>query len=74
MRRFEEGKTYGAYDTGVPEITVLKRTPKMALVRNDCSVWRMRVHEDQDGEYMVDSSVPGAWRDCYTYHAKFIMN
>ena len=71
MRRFEEGKTYQAYDTGVPEITVLKRTTKMVLVKNDASIWRMRIREDNDGEYVVDSSVPDAWRDCYTYHAKF---
>lgn len=38
MRRFEEGKTYQAYDTGVPEITVLKRTAKMVLVKNDTSI------------------------------------
>lgn len=72
MKRFEEGKFYGAVDTAVPPIEILKRTEKMIQVRNDYCTWRMRIKVDWKGtEYATDSSVPYAWRECYTYMAKY---
>ena len=73
-RVFEVGKQYGAMDAGVPVIKVLKRTAKMITVKDtDCeTVWKMRIKTRQNGdEYATDSSVPKAWRECYTYDTRF---
>jgi len=73
-KMFEQGRKYGAWDTGTPNITILKRTAKTATVQDDDSgeVWTMRIKTRADGgEYMVDSRVPVEWRECYTYEVMF---
>ena len=71
-RRFEVGHSYDAADSGIPPIKVLKRTAKMILVENDCTTWRMRICTDDNGdEYVIDSSVPQAWRGVFTYQARW---
>lgn len=70
-KRFEVGKSYGAWDSAVPEITIIKRTEKTCTVKNDTATWRMRIRETDEGEIMIDSSVPSQWRDCYTYDTRF---
>lgn len=71
-KRFEVGKTYGAWDSAVPHIQVLRRTEKTIWVRNDCSEWSMRIKiDDSDNEYVTDSSVPYNWQMCYTYDTAF---
>ena len=71
MKQFEVGKKYGAMDTAVPPITILKRTPKTCMVANDEGLqWRMKIKEMDGTEYMTDSGVPAEWQDCYTYYAK----
>lgn len=70
--RFEAGNSYNAMDTGVPAVKVLSRTEKTATVQDTDTneVWRMRIKARDNGdEYMTDSRVPAAWRDCYTYEA-----
>ena len=72
-KKFEVGKSYEAQDTGVPAIKILSRTAKTATVEDTDTneVWKMRVKARDNGdEYMVDSRVPAAWRDCYTYESK----
>lgn len=72
-KQFEVGKFYRAMDAAVPAIKILSRTAKMATVEDEDihSVWRMRIKTRDNGdEYMTDSSVPAAWRECYTYEAK----
>lgn len=71
MAVFEEGKTYEAYGCGLGPITVIRRTPKMILVTNGCSTWRMRLRTNGNGDEVVtDSSVPYKWQDEYTYSSK----
>ena len=73
-KTFETGKMYEAWDAGVPAIKIIKRTAKTATVEDEDvqTVWTMRVQTYDNGdEYMTDSKVPAAWRDCYTYEAKF---
>ena len=72
--RFEAGKAYGAWDTGTPPIRVISRTEHMALVEDTDTVerWKMKIKKRTNGtEYMTDSRVPVAWRECYTYEAGF---
>jgi len=72
-KKFEEGKSYNAQDTGVPAIVILSRTAKTATVEDTDihTVWKMRIKTRDNGdEYMTDSTVPAAWRDCYTYEAR----
>ena len=71
MRRFEIGKTYGAWDTAVPAITIIKRTAKTCWVKDDTEEWSMRVKEVNGFEEMTRSAVPAAWRECYTYSTRF---
>lgn len=72
MITFKEGKTYEAGDAGLSPITIIKRTPKTCLVRNDTgTIWRMRIKSLDDSEIMIDSSVPDKWRGAFTYYAKF---
>ena len=71
MTVFEEGKNYEAYDCGLDPITVIRRTPKMILVTNGFSQWRMRLDTDGEGnEVVTDKSVPRKWRYCFTYSSK----
>ena len=73
MKQFEVGKYYGAIDSAVPPIKVLKRTKKMILVSNDCNTWRMLIWLDEQGnECVTDSCVPANWRECYTYKAIYL--
>lgn len=72
MITFKEGKSYECGDAGISPITIIKRTAKTCLVRNDIgSVWRMRIKSLNDTEIMVDSAVPSKWRGVFTYYAKF---
>ena len=71
-KKFEVGKTYGAWDTGVPHIEILRRTDKTIWVKNDCTEWSMRIKKDENGnEYVTDSAVPYNWQQCYTYDTAF---
>lgn len=72
---FEVGKMYGAWDTGTPVITIISRTNKTALVEDSDTgeCWRMRIKvHDNGNEYMTDSRVPTALKECYTYEARFV--
>lgn len=72
MYTFKEGKSYEAGDDGISPVTVIKRTSKTCLVRNDIgTIWRMRIKVLGDSEIMTDSTVPEKWRGAYTYYAKF---
>ena len=68
MKQFKVGSVYEPYQSEFAPITVLKRTDRTIWVDNGTAQWRMRVRKDADGnEYAVDSSVPMAWRDAFTY-------
>lgn len=73
MARFEVGKTYGANDSGIDSITIIKRTDKSIWFRNSLgNVVRQKIHIDENGdEYTTDSYVPEKWREAYTHRAKF---
>ena len=69
-KKFEVGKSYEPYQSEYESITILRRTDKTVWVDNGQSKWRMKVKTDRNGnEYAVDSSVPPAWRDAFTYTA-----
>lgn len=72
MSAFEVGKRYEWYHREYGNITVLRRTPKCIVVTNGGSTWRMIVRTDTEGsEYVVDSTVPEKWRDCFTCSARW---
>lgn len=73
MIKFEVGETYGAWDSAVPPIEIIKRTAKMCLVKNTetGNTWRMKIKDMGDHEEMTDTCVPRNWRQCYTYSSKF---
>ena len=73
MARFEVGKTYGANDSGIDSITIIRRTDKSIWFRNAAgSMVRQKVRVDENGdEYTTDSYVPEKWRDAFTHSAKF---
>jgi len=69
-KKFEIGKSYRPYQTEYDPITILRRTDKTIWCTNGQSQWRMKIRHDQDGnEFAIDSSVPLAWRDAFTYEA-----
>lgn len=74
MNRFEEERLYGAWDTAVPDIKIIKRTAKMCLVEDTSteSRFRMKIKVKGDDEEMTDSAVPASWRQCYTYSTMFL--
>lgn len=75
MKRFEVGHSYGAFDSGLDLIIVLKRTAHFITVRNYCGdEWRMMVREceGKNGsrfEIATDRSMGNRWRDVFTYSA-----
>lgn len=73
MIKFEEGKCYGAWDSAVPPIKIIKRLAKMCLVENTetCNRWRMKIKDLGYHEEMTDTAVPRNWRQCYTYSSTF---
>ena len=73
MARFEVGKTYGANDSGIDSITIIRRSDKSIWFRNSSgNVVRQKIHIDENGdEYTTDSYVPEKWREAYTHCAKF---
>ncbi len=73
MKRFEIGKTYGAYDSGVPSITIERRTEKSVyFMGNFGHMVRQKVQVDEDGyEYTYDSYVPLRYRPAYTHSTRF---
>lgn len=73
MKQFEEGKIYGAWDTGTPAIKIIKRTAKMCLVEDTITgnQWRMKIKEKNGYEELTDTGVPQSWRRCYTYSTMF---
>ncbi len=72
MTKFEVGEKYEPNDAGLSPIKIIKRTDKTCLVENkDGSRWRMRIRQTDDGEMMIDSSVPGKWRGAFTYLSKY---
>lgn len=72
MKRFEVGRTYGAFDTEVTPITVERRTEKSLFFRRDGRLFRQKIHTDEEGyEYTYDSSFPASWRQAYTHSAMF---
>lgn len=68
---FQVNKTYGAMDSGLDPIRIMKRTPKCVVATtNGMNRFRMVVKTDSIGnEYVTDSSVPMKWREAYTYSA-----
>lgn len=72
--KFKVGRMYEAADGGLDPITVIGRTDKTIKVKNDCAKWRMKLRTDKNGdEYVVDSSVPVAYRPAYTYEARWVV-
>lgn len=73
MKRFEIGKTYGAYDSGIPSITIERRTEKSIYFKgNRGHLVRQKVQVDGDGyEYTYDSYVPERHRQAYTHSTRF---
>lgn len=69
-KRFEIGKSYEAEDRGISPITVTGRTAHYVIVVNEYgNAWRMKIREDNKGEYAIDLSVGRKWSDAYTYRA-----
>lgn len=64
MYRFEEGKTYGAWDCGHDPIIILKRTAKMCLVTTGRATWRMKIREDEskNTEILYECHTPKKWK------------
>ena len=82
MKRFEVGGLYGAYDSAVPGVKVLKRTAHTITVQvyDDTyenpyfgPAFTMRTKQYGNHEEATDSSVPRAWRECYTYSTRWQM-
>lgn len=76
MIKFEVGKSYECTDSGFDPITVIRRTPKMIVVKNSSGdQWRMliRVRSGKQGitEYCIDSSYPKGWRHVFEYSAEW---
>ena len=71
MKKFEVGKSYYCMDFSMDTVSVVKRTEKMITVVNDYngSSWRMKVRNDGESEYAVDSCVPNNWKQVFTYYA-----
>ena len=67
--RFEEGCTYWAEDTGFGPITVLKRTKKMIFVTNGKYEWRMKIREDERGEYAYEHTFDRDWTWAVSFRA-----
>ena len=77
MKQFEVGHSYGAFDSGLGQITVLKRTAQFITVRNDYGTeWRMKIRkcEGKNGdrfEIVFDSAVGRKWVEAFTYYSTF---
>ena len=73
MARFEVGKAYGANNSGIDSITIIKRTDKSIWFGNSSgNMVRQKIHIDENGdEYTTDSYVPEKWREAYIHRAKF---
>lgn len=72
MHVFEDGKIYNTAFCDTLPIKIVKRTAKMCLVRNDeGTTWRMKIRNDGDSEFMIDTAVPKKWREMYTFYAKY---
>ena len=70
--KFEVGKTYEWYQREYGSITVLKRTDKSITVTNGGSTWWMKIRTDDDNnEFVIDSTVPKKWREAFTCSAKW---
>ena len=72
MTRFEINEKYMAADSGFEPITIIRRTSKCVVVKNESGVeWRMVVRYDPERkcEYVRDSAAPGNWKDAFTYYA-----
>lgn len=73
MKRFEVGKTYGAFDSGIDPITIERRTEKSIFFKgNKGKLCRQKVYVDSDGnEYTYDSYVETRFRQAYTHSTLF---
>lgn len=75
MKQFEVGHSYGAFDSGLDPITVLKRTAHFITVRNYYGTeWRMKIREceGKNGsrfEIAIDGSARSKWREAFTFSA-----
>ena len=75
MKQFEVGHSYGAFDSSLGRITVLKRTAHYISVRNDYGTeWRMKIRECEGRnasrfEIAFDSAVGSKWKEAFTYYA-----
>lgn len=72
MKRFEEGRSYRAYDGLCGYVTVEKRTDAMVHVETmDGDKLRMKVHTDENGnEYAFKPRVPEEDRFMRSYRAE----
>ena len=69
-KKFEVGKSYKPYQDEYEPMTVVRRTNCTIWVKDEQSNWRMKIRKTATGnEYAVDTSVPQAWRDAFTYFA-----
>ena len=74
MKQFIVGHEYGAVDTAVPPITVIKRTDKTITVVSEMytSPKRMKIKKWANGnEFATDTTVPYSWQECYTYSTEY---
>ena len=72
MKKFQVGRMYEPYATEFEPIEVVRRTEKTIWVKNESAEWRMRIKTDENGnEYAIDSTVPGKWREAFTYKAEY---
>ena len=72
MNKFEVGKVYGAYESGIDPIRVLKRTDRMCLVTNGHKPWRMLIRQDgAEDECMYESHVSKLAQEMYRWSTKF---
>jgi len=75
MKRFEVGKHYGTFDSGLDPVKVIKRTAKFITVRNPMgNEWRMKIREceGKNGcrfEIAFESRISTKWREALTYSA-----
>ena len=68
--KFEVGKKYEAFDSGLDGITILKRTAKSVKVSNGLNEWMMRIRVDENGdEYVQDSAAGKKWVEAFTFKA-----
>lgn len=74
MNKFEVGKVYNWFEHGFDPFTVLERTAKTITVCNGTNTWRMRIRQDDKGEWVCDSCQPRYAQDMFISRPEYIIN